>query len=709
MEAAVAGSFGLAAQPFVDGFGERRVVLDARGEPLDILRLNATLSTVPSFESAVRERIERVGGFSHESFSRIRTIQTDKATNGLMVVSDHVRGARLSTLLTAARKRSVAIDLPATACVIRHLIRAAAAWREQMPDTVHGAIGPERIVITPDGRMILVDHVFGSALEQLHYSRQRYWEELGVALPSTFKLTINARADVLQVGAVALALVLGRRLNATDRIEDMQPAVSERSLPALRTWLLRALQLEPVGSFTSVLDARAALDQALGEPDLVEEQDGLLRFMARCLTFDVEKRSPKSSDGSGTASQTTSGSDDLAEVDLETRIEALKAFLATRRSAPGEPIAPPEPSPQPEPAAEFPQATEVAREDIPMAPEHPPLNASAPLRRFSIPLEWRRHVWLATAATALIVVALAAVVFGVLPWSRQSSTGAFSIDTRPAGVPVTIDGTPRGVTPLAVDLTAGDHLVELITSSEHRRIPVTIRAGSESSQFLEMLATAAVETSSTTELRIRTEPLGAAVTIDGQSVGKSPVSVSDLAPGTHTVVLKHEDGSATEQVLIERGKTASLFVPLAPRQSSAAAAGWISIVAAPVDVQLFESGRFLGSSKIERIMLPAGRHELDIVNETLGFQERRVVQVTAGQVAPVNLKWPTGTVSLNAAPWALAFIDGAPVGETPIANMRIPIGPHEILFRHPQLGERRESIVVTARETARVGVDLRAK
>jgi hypothetical protein len=259
------------------------------------------------------------------------------------------------------------------------------------------------------------------------------------------------------------------------------------------------------------------------------------------------------------------------------------------------------------------------------------------------------------------------------------------------------------VTPLSLDLEAGDHLIELVTEAEHRKIPVTIKAGSESSQFLEMGGAA---TATTTELRVRTEPLGASVTVDGRYVGRSPVSVPDLEPGPHTVVLKHETGSATEQVLIEPGKTASLFVPLASRPNTTAA-GWISVAAAPVDVQIFENGRFLGSSRIDRIMLPAGRHDLDIINEALGFQERRTVRVDPGQTAIVSLKWPTGNLSLNAVPWAQVFIDGAPVGDTPIANIQVPIGPHEIVFRHPQLGERRTNLTVTTRETTRYGVDLR--
>jgi hypothetical protein len=173
------------------------------------------------------------------------------------------------------------------------------------------------------------------------------------------------------------------------------------------------------------------------------------------------------------------------------------------------------------------------------------------------------------------------------------------------------------------------------------------------------------------------------------------------------VVLKHETGTATEQVLIEAGKAASLFVPLAA-PAAGTAAGWIS-VPAPVDVQLFENGRYLGSSRIDRIMLPAGRHDLDVVNEALGFSQRHTVRVAAGEVTTLKIAWPTGNLAINAVPWAEAFVDSRSVGETPIGSIQVPIGPHEIVLRHPQLGERSVTVTVTARETARVGIDLRAK
>ena len=96
----------------------------------------------------------------------------------------------------------------------------------------------------------------------------------------------STRADVLQVAAVALALVLGRRLKADDRFDQIPPAVLDRLPIPVRRWLMKALQADPLGSFTSVTDARRRVGRSLRGAD-PSEQDGLLLFMARCLALDV--------------------------------------------------------------------------------------------------------------------------------------------------------------------------------------------------------------------------------------------------------------------------------------------------------------------------------------------------------------------------------------------------------------------------------------
>ena len=108
-------------------------------------------------------------------------------------------------------------------------------------------------------------------------------------------------------------------------------------------------------------------------------------------------------------------------------------------------------------------------------------------------------------------------------------------------------------------------------------------------------------------------------------------------------------------------------------------------------------------------MVPTGRHELEIVNEALSFRATRTVTVTPDKVSPVKLDWPTGLIAINAQPWAEVWVDGARVGDTPIGRLVLPIGPHEVVFRHPEFGQQVVPVTVTLTAPARLSVDLRKK
>ena len=135
---------------------------------------------------------------------------------------------------------------------------------------------------------------------------------------------------------------------------------------------------------------------------------------------------------------------------------------------------------------------------------------------------------------------------------------------------------------------------------------------------------------------------------------------------------------------------------------------WIS-VSAPAEVQIYENKKLLGTSESERIMVTAGRHQFDLVNETLGYRATRMVQVPPGKVTTVPIEWPKGTMALNATPWAEVWVDGQKVGDTPIGNLAVTVGAHEVIFRHPELGEQRHAVSVTVNTPARLSVDMRKK
>jgi hypothetical protein len=316
---------------------------------------------------------------------------------------------------------------------------------------------------------------------------------------------------------------------------------------------------------------------------------------------------------------------------------------------------------------------------------------------------WRRR----SVAVALFVMVAAGVgVAGrslMSPSADAAVPGTLVVETNPAGVVVMLDGKRSGETPVKLEVAAGSHVLTLMTGENPRTIPLTIAAGGTVSHFFEVPK----PTVATGQLQIRTDPSGARVVVDGQPRGSAPVLVEGLTPGSHTVELTNGDNSVRQEIMVTAGTTASLVVPM-QQTPQGALSGYISI-SAPVDVQIYEDVRLVGSSRSDRLMVAVGRHEFDIVNEALGYRTRRAVNVTPGQVTAIKLDWPNGSMALNAQPWAEVFIDGERVGETPIGNVPVPIGPHEVRFRHPELGEQVVRSTVTLGSPARLSVDLRKR
>jgi hypothetical protein len=195
------------------------------------------------------------------------------------------------------------------------------------------------------------------------------------------------------------------------------------------------------------------------------------------------------------------------------------------------------------------------------------------------------------------------------------------------------------------------------------------------------------------------------VTVDGVQRGISPLSVESLEPGEHQVVLHNLGRTHRRTVLVESGATASLVITNA---SSASESGWIAPRSSTA-LQIFESGRLVGSTETDRIMLPVGAHMLEFVSEPLGFRATQGVTVSAGQTTVMPISLPQAVVNFNAVPWADVVIDGTPIGQTPIANLLQTIGTHKVEFRHPELGTKQVTVTVSKKEPARVAVDMRVR
>jgi hypothetical protein len=305
-------------------------------------------------------------------------------------------------------------------------------------------------------------------------------------------------------------------------------------------------------------------------------------------------------------------------------------------------------------------------------------------------------------------IALTAGIFAFEYWvGRVTSaapavaalTGKATLNSRPAGVAVMIDGVARGVTPLDLELSAGVHDVVFHGDSGERRLTITVERNARLSENVDM-PIAGVAASG--EVDVTSDPAGARVAVDKTIAGRTPLKLKALAPGQHTLEFTQGSNTVTRVVDVTAGGSLNVFVSLA----GAGAASGLFAVDAPVELRLIENGQLLGLSGSAPLTLSAGAHRVEFVNEQLELNVSRTVTIDRGKTTKISVPVPNGTLFANAAPWAEVFIDGRSAGITPLGNVAVPVGTHEITWRHPQLGERKRTVVVGARTPVRLSMDL---
>ncbi len=712
--------------PFSDALGYRVLGFDKKsGDRLEMLRLRPQLASSPAFEAAVRERQRRLADFRHAAYARVRQIDRPAGQNAaLAIVSNYADGQRLSELLRAAQSNAVPIELIVGMCMLQQMVTAVAQLHALGGDLSHGALNPERLVVTPAGRIVLTEYVAGAGLASLGLTPQQAWQDYRLALPSDGSESFTQASDVYQLGYLGLTLVSGKSiydrqypppfatlLNGAEEIGS--DGRTQPLHPAIVSWLTRALRLG--GPFASAVDAQAALDEAIASAGLVATPDVVADLVTRAAG-EPEEGEPAtmiSMPAPPAAAPIAAVVPPPAPVDLPAPRAAVEtpwtppavaetpAPVARRESGPHQAYVPPvvEPTPEapapvdahhaerPADLADLPIHSEPA---APADPELPPAQAWTPKRNISREVKAAKPAVtsnpllghdadthghgspaseksgsskaLVIGGGLAVVAAIAAVVVFVVkpfggaaapatpPPAAVAATGTVSIDSSPRAR-VFIDESPKGTTPLRLDLPAGVHRVRVEADGGlTKTLEVNVVAGKEVSQLVELT--------------------------------KAPI-----------------DRAAERAAAAAAAAATAAAAPVAPTPG-------FMIVDAPEDLQIVEDGRLLGSSASGKVSLDPGSHLLEFRNDSLGFQATRTVQVLPGKTVRLTIPLPEGNLSINATPWAEVTVDGRGLGETPIANVTLRAGSHEIVFKHPQHGELKQTVIVKAGETGRVTVNM---
>lgn len=223
-------------------------------------------------------------------------------------------------------------------------------------------------------------------------------------------------------------------------------------------------------------------------------------------------------------------------------------------------------------------------------------------------------------------------------------SAAASFITEPAGVEVWIDGALRATTAGSLDpelyetarargldplrasartevtgLSPGEHRVELRRKCYETEQATLATPEPQDYEFAPLRLN-----ESLASLSLRSDPPGAAIYIDGEKKGQTPLEVDGLCSGPHRVEVKHATGKFLQDVVLNKDESLSLDCPIRP---SLAFLGVVSESAGAERVAVEVEARLL--RELRRIdtlnFVPAPRETVDRTLEAEKLTRRSLV------------------------------------------------------------------------------------
>ena len=127
---------------------------------------------------------------------------------------------------------------------------------------------------------------------------------------------------------------------------------------------------------------------------------------------------------------------------------------------------------------------------------------------------------------------------------------------------------------------------------------------------------------------------------------------------------------------------------------------------APIELQIYEGEKHLGST-VGPVAILEGTHNVELSNTNVGFVAHEVVSVKPGELTTRTIHLPSGKLSVNAVPWADVWIDGTSVGQTPLANLAVGVGEHQIVFKHPDFSDQQMTALVKVDGVTRLSATMK--
>ena len=234
-------------------------------------------------------------------------------------------------------------------------------------------------------------------------------------------------------------------------------------------------------------------------------------------------------------------------------------------------------------------------------------------------------------------------------------TGLLLILSTPSGADIDLDGVSAGKTPLYLHDAAFDQ--HRLTASAPGHLPrvITLTVADQVPQKIEINLI-----SDSARILVETMPTGAAITLDGATIGKTPQNLPTIASGKHTIELALPGYSPFQKEFsVQAGDQRTIKTTLAPLP------GKLTVLSTPPGARIYLNDQYKAETPLATDV-PAGQYAIRA--ETRGFDPQtrtNTVVIGTESVVEFNLVKSSGTILISTEPPGIAvYMDGELRGTT---------------------------------------------
>ncbi len=635
--------------------------------------------------------------FSHPNIVQIYEIARDEESGQHFIAMELVDGLDLRQLLRLAREQGLDIPAELAAYMMAEALDGLAYAHEfrdsdgEPMQVVHRDVSPQNLLVSYDGVLKLVDFGIVKVTNENHTQAGLLKGKVAYMSPEQAAgEPIDGRADVFAIGVCLYELITGVKpfrgtteLMTLKAILEQEPAPITSFVPecpiGIEQAVMRALAKSPAHRFESAREFQLELRTVLRSCPVPLDRHVLSQFVrsvteAETTRFDTgQLRIPRhvtgTQGGTGLTQGPRFGMGQTAS-DEAWRAEAAQAFRSALDPSRPRASGPPSVFRPVTMGTPAPISGEVAAMAVPI----PAANTdSGVFQRASLEAQADADVARAAGLTrarphvAMIIALVAAVVALGVAWLVTSPEPAQITPlpiAAPSGAAVAASPSPE---PEAAGAAAGD--------VDRDRDRAQREAAQREVAEREVAERAAAE----------------------REAQRAANEKREAAAAAERAADRDRERDA------DRDRDRPRSRPRASEKAEAPAGGGkLTLASKPRGLNVSLNGRSLGTTPLEAVDLPPGKHTLTVSSQRFGIARAVVVEIKAGALTKQTLDVPRGKLSVNARPFAEVYINGEHVGTTPLTR---PVyeGRHEVKLVSAA-GEQTRIVDVTADQDVSVAV-----